>query len=224
MSIKEEEKLEKEENLIISLPEIPKISHGKRRHKKELSIYLKIILNYLQMIGFIRSLNIKWPFYADNYVKSLSFFSDISSNVFSIDCLIFQYDIQGNTLHLKAIFSSFLLLFSFLIFLTIISFKFAISHYSYFTKIILAFFIISMFLHPIIIQSLFENLICIDIDGNRLLEKQLNLECDSSNHMLWVLNFSFFLNNYFSIDLLFCYSITLLMVDYLPIWNFILSF
>lgn len=188
----------------------------KEKNQKIMSVYLKIILNYFQMISFIKTLNVKWPLYVESYMKSSAFANVLSSNIFSIDCLVSQYEIKGDIVHLKAVFNA-LIPFFLLIIVTIIlvcrSQKKRGNTNS--SKIILAFFIILIFLHPMIIQSLFDNISCIEIEGEKFIERQLNLDCNSDTHKNWVFIKSF-LFNLFYIALFFHYSITSSMAIHIP--------
>ena len=149
---------------------------------------MKILLNYFQMISFIKALEIKWPFYTDEYLKSFAFINSVSSSVVSIDCLVNQYDIAGEIVHLKAAFSSilpFCLLFI-VILILLLQHKFR-KQKTIFNKVWLSFFIISIFMHPNILQSLFDNISCLELGDKKYLEKQLDLDCDSSGHNEWVM-------------------------------------
>ena len=65
--------------------------------RKGMSIYMKILLNYLQMLTIVQSFDLKWPFYVKNY---LNFFASvgggISPQVISVDCLLNDYNIVKN--------------------------------------------------------------------------------------------------------------------------------
>ena len=152
-----------------------------------MSVYMKILLNYFQMVSFIKSLDVKWPFYADEYLKSVAFINSVSSSIVSIDCLVNQYDIEGEIIHLKAAFSSFLPFFLLFIVLVIMIFQMKfLQKKNNFNKILLSFFVISIFLHPNILQSLFDNIGCIELGDRKYLEKQLDLDCNSDGHKKWV--------------------------------------
>lgn len=138
------------------------------------------------MVSFIKSLDVKWPFYTDEYLKSVSFLNSISTSVISIECLVYQYNISGEMVHLKAAFSSILPFCLLCTVILIMSLQFLLLRRNNFNKIWLAFFVISIFMHPNILQSLFDNISCIDIEDKRYLVKQLDLDCDSTHHNQWV--------------------------------------
>lgn len=148
------------------------------------------------MVSFIKALDVKWPFNTEEYLKAVSAINSISTSVANFECLVYQYNISGEIVHLKAVFSS-ILPFCLLITVAIIMIiQFIFSRKNNFNKIWLAFFVICIFLHPNILESLFNNIICIDIENKKYLVKQLDLGCDSFHHNQWVyifLNKLFFL-------------------------------
>ena len=78
------------------------------KKNKKTSVYMKIILNYFQMVSFVKALDVKWPFNTDEYLKSVSVLNSISTSVVDLECLIYQYNLSGEIVHLKAVFSSIL--------------------------------------------------------------------------------------------------------------------
>lgn len=173
--------------------------HIRKKKNHQISVYLKIMLNYLQMVSFIKSLNVKWPFYADNYLNSMSFLNSVSTSFVNVECLVYQYNINGEILHLKAVFSSLLPFCLFFIVILIMIFQRMFLRKSNFKKLWLAFFVISAFMHPDIVRSLFYNISCIDIEDRRYLVQQFDLECDSSHHKRWVKNIYYNLIYYIKI-------------------------
>ena len=163
---------------------------------------MKILLNYFQMVSFIKSLDIKWPFYVDEYLKSVAFINSVSTSILSIDCLVNQYNIAGEIVHLKAAFSSILpwclLFLVILIMLVQLIFK----GKNNFNKILLAFFVISIFMHPNILQSLFDNITCLELEDKQYLIKQLDIDCSSNGHIQWVIDKNLNYFNYFSFIIL----------------------
>ena len=159
----------------------------KKKKNKKISVYMKILLNYFQMISFIKSLDVKWPFFVEEYLKSAAFISSVSTSILSIDCLVDQYGIAGEIIHLKAAFSSILPFCLLFLVLLIMFFQLKFKRKNQFNKTWLAFFVISIFMHPNILQSLFDNVTCLEFGDKQYLQKQLDLDCDSDNHKEWVL-------------------------------------
>ena len=56
--------------------------------QKGVSVYLKILLNYLQMISIIESLQLKWPIYVQNYLNVYANIGGVSTEVLSLDCFL----------------------------------------------------------------------------------------------------------------------------------------
>lgn len=148
---------------------------------------MKILLNYFQMVSFIKSLDIKWPFYVDEYLKSVAFINSISNSIVNIECLTNQYHIAGEIVHLKAVFSAILPICLLFLVLVIMFFQLKLKRKNNFNKILLAFFVISIFMHPNILQSLFDNITCLELEDKEYLIKQLDIDCNSSDHNQWVI-------------------------------------
>lgn len=163
-----------------------KFFYNKFDSKVGIAIYLKIFLNYLQMISIIRTFDLKWPSYVKNYLNIYSFFGGVSSEIFSIDCLTNEYNYG-----LKNIYINTLFMICFPFFLIFLNGLFILLHFLYsgkFQKIrlMIIIIVISIFLQPINIQALFANLKCLEINENSLLEANMSIDCQSEEHQKWV--------------------------------------
>lgn len=152
------------------------------------SIYLKQILNYSQILAIIITINFKWPYYVNSYFQITSFLGSISNQALTFDCLINDFKIKESPIHIK--FAIFTLL-PFLIWVLMI----LLSVFLHFKnkknsinkeKILTYFIIISNYLQPFILQTIFDNLKCKRLDGRLFLYKEMMIDCESENHQFWV--------------------------------------
>jgi len=153
-------------------------------NKLMVSIYLKELLSYSQVLSIIVTFNYKWPFYVYSYLHLSSILGSLSSQVFSIDCLL-NYG-NESPLHFKALVAVLLPFFiwTIMVFMTIVN-NVRKNEHNY-TKLFSFFVIISNFLQPYILQQLFNNLRCINLGDRSFLYMDMKTECDSENHLNWV--------------------------------------
>lgn len=163
--------------------------------KKGASIFLKIFLNYLQMISIIQSLELKWPFYVRNYMNVYSNIGGVSTQLLSFDCLLQDYEITTKTIYVQTIIALIIpviiMIISFIV-LAALSIK---TKKSQQIRLTVIFIVVSIFVQPSIIKSLFDNLSCKEIEGNKYLKANLSINCNSDSHVKWVSKiYKFFLN------------------------------
>lgn len=142
-------------------------------------------MNYLQMTAIIRSFDLKWPFYANDYFDISSKFSS-TSDVLSIDCILNDYELNENKLHIKTIIIlafPFIVIFFILLVGLILKIK---TKNSQTNRIYISLVIISVFLQPTILQVLFDNLSYTTLNHIPYLTKELNSRFDDENHIKWV--------------------------------------
>lgn len=163
-----------------------KENHKKVIKKRVFSNYLKILINYFQMISIIQSFNIKWPFATKQFLESSSSVPTIYSRVFSIDCLISDYEISIEPIYLKTLIANilpFMIIFNLMIFFKILHLMKKNNNFNRFFSSVM---IMIIFLQPNILQQIFDNLNCTIIGNKSFLTKQLNIDCDSNDHLKWV--------------------------------------
>lgn len=157
--------------------------------KKSFSIYFKILMNYLQMIAIIHSLDLRWPFYVSDYFSFIGRFGSAAGDIISLDCLIKDYNLEINNIHLKSIvviIFTILIIFFFGMILLIIRLKTKNNQRNRFFIICI---IISIFLQPTILQILFDNLNYTNLNNTSYLTKNLLIKYYDEDHQEWVLSF-----------------------------------
>lgn len=159
---------------------------AQKKLKIQLSVYLKIFLNYSQIVSILISINNNLPAYSQRYFEISSMVTSFSSRAFSIDCFIYYFHWSESPLHIKALmfvifpFILWLILFMGALLKKMRGFKFQKE------KLTTYFLIISNFLQPFILQQLIDNLKCKKIGNSLVIYKQMNFQCDSKNHLKWV--------------------------------------
>ena len=153
--------------------------------KKGVSIYLKIMLNYIQSISIIQSLELKWPYYVKSYMNVYSNAGSVSTQVISLDCMVNDYNIHVETIYAETVFSIILPFLCFLISFIALCIVHVITKKSQKIRFIVIVIVGSIFLQPMIIKILFKNLVCKQINETSFLISNLKIQCDSDSHINW---------------------------------------
>lgn len=158
--------------------------------KKEMSVYLKILLNYLQMISIIRSLELKWPFYVGNYLDIYANFGGVSTQILSFDCLLQDNNIETESIYIQTILAvslPFAIFLISIIALILLCLKNKKTQKTQKTRFIVVVIVVSIFLQPSIIKTLFDNITCKQIDDSQYLKENFLINCETSSQKTWVL-------------------------------------
>lgn len=162
-------------------------SNSANHLRKGLSIYMKILLNYLQMLSIIQSFELNWPFYARSY---FNFFSSvgggISTQVISIDCLLNDYQLDVVALYGQTLIISVLPFIIYIAAAIVLGMIYLFKKKGQSIRFIVIVIVTSVFLQPNIIKILFDNLSCKTFDNNSYLTHDMSISCDSDSHITWV--------------------------------------
>lgn len=155
---------------------------------KCLSIYIKILINYSQMLRMSNKIGVKWPDYISIYFPVLGYILNISTQLFSFDCLINDYDIPMKAIYLKGVstFSLYLAI-SILSFLVILIRSISRNKKNIMNKMIILIIVLSITIQPNNIQEFFSTLVCQEINKKKYLSEDLSIECYTSYHNHWVI-------------------------------------
>lgn len=135
-------------------------------------MYLKILVNHLQIIALINILEFNWPDYFLEYFK-VNKKMVIADEVVSIECVLQDYNIQEKKLHVNTyiiLLFPFSILFTIAIFLIILR---VITKKPQINRFFISFIVTSTFLQPTVLQTLFDNLKYINLDNVNYLTKDL---------------------------------------------------
>ena len=154
---------------------------------KSLSIYIKIFINYAQMVSIIHSLELKWPYYVANYLKITGNVGTISSELLSLDCLIYDYEINMSPIYLIALMN--ILIYA--IFLLIASSYFMmrqilLNKKRQINKLIILAVVLSIMIQPNSIRETSNFFNCQEIENKSYLIRQISIVCYTSDHKEWV--------------------------------------
>ena len=154
--------------------------------KRKISVNVRILFDYMQMVSITQNVQFSWPFYIEQYFRFFSFIS-LSNKIFSMDCLINDYNINLSVVYFEGII---LVIMPFLISLLsgIYYFIYNKKNRKYArTKVIAVIFIVFTYLQTSIISQLLEILACKEIDGVSYLINDMDFICYTSDHIEWVL-------------------------------------
>lgn len=156
--------------------------------KKGTSIYQKILLNYLQMIAIVQSMDLRWPFYLRGYLGIYSNIGGASGQALSFDCLLYNANIDVESLYAQTIVVNLfpLILIFIAVLVLIVIFFINKKKRNQFVRFLSIVIIISVFFQSSIIQKLFQNLSCKQIDNKKYLAISMNLECNNDSNKEWV--------------------------------------
>lgn len=164
---------------------------------KSLSIYIKILINYSQMIGVIKDLQLKWPYYVFSFFNVIMNFGFISTGIVNIDCFVSDLQINTPTIYIKVLFTlTFYILFviggiAFFSFRSVVLRK-----TKQFNRFVMFFLVLSIMLQPNSIKEGTDLFVCQKVSDKSYLVKQMSEECYTEYHIDWVTLF-FIINELF---------------------------
>lgn len=154
------------------------------------SIYLKILLNFLQLIAIVQNLGIKWPFYSRNYFNFFENFGSVSTQAISLDCILNDFEFKIESLYAQTIFGLSLPLLTMFFARIIIGFIHILTENSRQTTRFIVIVIVScIFLQPAIIKILYANISCKKIEESMYLKANFKIRCDSDAREQWLILF-----------------------------------
>ena len=158
---------------------------------KSLSIYIRIFINYSQMIAIIHSLELKWPYYVATYLRVSGNVGSVNTQLFSLDCLISDYDLNIEVIYLKAMSNSLIYL-GFIIgaagvfLMKWVFYKIKNEK----SKFIIFTIVISILMQPNTIKDTSDLFNCQSINEKKFLYEEMKVECYTPDHTRWVYLFS----------------------------------
>lgn len=153
--------------------------------KKQISVFMKIFLNYSQMVAIIQSFDLKWPFAIKSLFNVYSNAGGVSANVVSVDCLVQDANIKTEPIYIQTFVFNLVPVFVFLIALLILTVVHYTKKKSQKIRFVVVIIVTCIFLQPPIVKLLFDNLICKNIDGHPFLQEKLILNCDEESYKQW---------------------------------------
>ena len=162
------------------------LNHSNFKLKTSYSIYFKVLINYAQMIAIIHSMDLKWPFYVENYLSFATKIGVSATEIVSFECIMWDFHVIEKYIHIKALIDLIIpFFFVTIIICVLIPFR-IFTKKTQIHRIVVSFIVLSAFLQPNILQSLFNNISTIDLDNKTYLNNELTLEYYDENHQQWV--------------------------------------
>ena len=176
----------------------------------EIPVFLKIGMDYVQIISTVSLLNIRWPQNFSSVLTTSGSAGNLNSIMFPFECVLVRLPINSDVFYLKlfmgSIFAWFNFLFSALVWLVYMKIKGKTMFY-FKKEIIITIIVVGFTLQPSIVNMYFTAINCIDIEGIFYVKKQLTLKCWEGEH----LNIFF----YFVLPSLLLWSIILPLICFL---------
>lgn len=151
------------------------------------SIFIKILLNYIQLVMLTASFQLQWPTYVQELFKIQQSAGSVTEQIFSIDCFLdnSETDTQARTVRSKLIMLSILPLLllggSIVVWfpLAVIMRKFAYLKNELATTMVVLFFLV----HPSLVKFMFDYFNCRRLDEGELwMSSYLNIPCWDSTY------------------------------------------
>ncbi|CDW91246.1 UNKNOWN [Stylonychia lemnae] len=154
------------------------------------SIYLKILLNHLQLLSVTASLPFQWSEQILNFFSSTKDIATAQNQIFSIDCFL-QID-KNDSSQLRIFYTKLLIIALLPFLLSYICFQFWLVYNSIKKKGCLvdgkftSTLVILLFLaHPSIVQYSFFNFKCVDVDSQMRVYDDLEIICWDNTHRIY---------------------------------------
>ena len=132
----------------------------------------------------MQSLDLKWPNIVKEFLNKFSVAGNFSEGI-SFQCNLYDFHIRLEEIYFKTIFLSAL---PFVILFCSVSFLFMqklLNKKPRWFRFFVILIVSSIFLQPNIIKVLAENLVCMEINKKLYLKANLDIDCRSSNYLLW---------------------------------------
>ena len=139
------------------------------------------------MIAIIHSLELKWPFYVSTYLRVSGNIGTVSTQLFSLDCLITDYELDIHVIYLKALANIMI----YVGFLGGAAWIFALKNIlakkkKETSKFIILAIVISILMQPNNIKDTSDIFNCQTIDKTSYLIQEMKVECYTQDHEKWV--------------------------------------
>ena len=153
------------------------------------SIYIKIFVNYLQIIGVMLSFKLNWPAMVNDFLTAQEVAGSATGQLFSMNCFMqemFTLNVFFQLLILFAVLPPIILVVCSLFWTTKSLIK---KNWSYMKYELVASIIVVMFLfHPNISRYMMSAFACTEIDANEYwLVADLDIRCWNSEHSFFAL-------------------------------------
>ena len=157
------------------------------RRKFHKVVFLKILINMLQIMSFVKGLNLAWSSTINGLFLAHSKVSDLSEQIFSFECLLSTKFSPSDLFYLKLLLVFVLPFMANLLFVSFAFFSRIIKRNKIFDFSVCSFCITSFLLQPIILQKSFLIFSCKEIEvGKYFITSSLINECYTEEYIKYV--------------------------------------
>jgi predicted outer membrane repeat protein len=157
------------------------------------SIYVKIFINYLQNVSVVAGFDLEWPEYVLEFLSIQENAGNLSDQILSIDCMLYEKDYIINQDHLYYFKLSMLLALPIIIILLSSLFWGLLALYHSKTsflkhELISTIIILHFLIHPNLVNKMFHVFNCIEIEeGQFWMTDNLNIKCWTGKHVFYTI-------------------------------------
>ncbi|KAL4483622.1 hypothetical protein ABPG72_006688 [Tetrahymena utriculariae] len=164
----------------------PQLTRSITKDKQQSGIAIKIFINYIQLVLFLRSLNIQIPIELSVFASSLG--QPIQQALFSLDCFIADNMKISEFIYSRLVYASLIPLFYLLILVVIMSIYLKVFKQKQLEISTISVSIIYLFisLQPSLVSQLIQILSCRQIGDQYYISSNLQFECYTSLFYKWV--------------------------------------
>ena len=156
----------------------------------KISVNLRILFDYVQMVSITQNVKFQWPIYLKQYFNFFSYLS-FTTQIFSLDCVLEGYEVDFLPLFFKSLITEVLPFASAILACFYFSFRIFSGKKKekeeIITKIIVVVFIVFTYSQSSIIFQLLQMVSCIEINGVEYLSSDVSYICYNSKHNKWVI-------------------------------------
>ena len=174
------------------LHDLAKPKNVKRGTSVKFQIYMKLLINHLQIISIINYFQLNWPYDVSIFLNNFSGVS-MASGVVSLSCILFYYDIDIQSIYVETLILLMIPIFVYLIAFTIFIFSYLKTKKSQTVRFVSMTIALNILLQPSMIRKLTENVACQQIDDTCYLLSDMEINYFSDFHQKWVFLFFFIL-------------------------------
>ena len=152
----------------------------------EVPVFLKIGMDYVQIISTISLLNVRWPSNFTVALNTTGSAGNLNSIMFPFECILAKLSMGTDIFYLKmflgSIFAWFNFIFSGLVWIVYMKIK-GKTMEVFKKEIIITIIVVGFTLQPSIVNMYFTAINCIEIEGKFFVKKQLTLQCWEGEHL-----------------------------------------
>ena len=153
---------------------------------KKLQIYVKILINHLQIISIINYFQLNWPYDVSIFLNNFSGVS-MASGVFSLSCILSHYNLDVHSIYVETAVLLMIPILVYLIALTIFALSYFKTKHSQSTRFISMSIALNILLQPSMIRKFSESVTCQQIDNTYYLVSDMEIDYNSDFHQTWVI-------------------------------------